>query len=160
VPYANRPLGEQAVGLEGEARLELTPRATVWLNTSWVRAEDLGTPASARLLTDVPQVRFNAGVSLPLGPYLAFDVVFRYASERRNNSRSVLELIRRYSLPAYATVAAQLRTELLFEHLELSVLGQNVFNMEYADDAARPDRVAAGVPRETVQVFANAKVVF
>lgn len=160
VPWANRPLGVQALGLEGEARLELTARATVWINVSWVRAEDRGTPATARLLTDVPQVRLNAGVSLPLGRYLAFDVITRYASERRNNSRSVLELIRRYTLPAYATFAAQLRTEQLFEHLELAIVGQNVFNLEYADDATRPDRVPGGVPRETAQVFATARVVF
>lgn len=160
VPYRNRPLGVQAIGLEGEARLELTQRATAWLNASWVRAEDVGTPPSARLLTDVPQVRLNAGVSFPLGPYLNFDVITRLASERRNNSRSVLELIRRYTLPGYATVAAQLRTERLFDHLELIVLGQNVFAWEYADDAMRPDRVTNGVPRETYGIFGTARVTF
>lgn len=160
VPMTNRPLGVQALGVEGEARFEVTSRATAWLNASWVRAEDLATPATARLLTDVPQLRFNAGFSLPIGPYLAFDVIARYASERRNNSRTVLELIRRYTLPAYATFAAQLRTELLFDHLELAVLGQNVFNLEYADDAFRPDRVSGGVPRETVTVFGTVRVVF
>jgi outer membrane receptor protein involved in Fe transport len=160
VPYANRLLGVQAVGLEGEARLELTRRLSGWVNVSWVRAEDLTTPQQARILTDVPQIRVNGGVSLPIGKFLNVDLVGRYVSERRNNSRSVLELIRRYTLPGYATFTAQLRTEPLFDHLELVVLGQNVFNFEYADDAYRPDRVTAGVPRETWQVFGQAKVSF
>ncbi len=158
VPYRNRPLGVQAVGAEGEARLELTRRLTAWVNAGWVRAEDLATPAQARLLTDVPQVRLNAGFSLPVGPFLNVDVITRFASERRNNSRSVLELIRRYTLPGYTTVAAQLRTEPLFDRVELLVIGQNVFNFEYADDATRPDRTTAGVPRETVQVFGTVRV--
>lgn len=160
VPYANRQLGVQALGLEGEARLELTQRLDFWLNASWVRAEDLTAPTQSRILTDVPQIRASGGASLPLGPWLNLDLVARFASERRNNSRSVLELIRRYTLPGYATFTAQLRTELLFDHLELVVLGQNVFNFEYFDDAARPDRVTAGVPRESWNVFAQARVGF
>ncbi len=158
VPWANRPLGVQALGLDGEARLELSRRANAWVNAAWVRAEDLGTPAQSRLLTDVPQVRFNAGLTIPIGPYLNFDVVSRFASERRNDSRSVLELIRRYTLPAYTVVTAQLRTEPLFDRVELGVLGQNVFNVEYSDDAVRPDRITGGVPRESVLVFGTVRV--
>jgi outer membrane receptor protein involved in Fe transport len=160
VPYRNRPLGVQAVGLEGDARYELTQRFAVWVNASWVRPEDLTAPTQSRILTDVPQVRMNGGVSLPIGRWLNLDLAARYASERRNNSRSVLELIRRYSLPANATVMAQLRTEPLFDRLELAVLGQNVFAHEYADDAARPDRMTAGVPRESWLVFASARLGF
>lgn len=160
VPYVNRLLGVQAIGLEGEARLELTQRLAVWVNASWVRAEDLTAPTQSRILTDVPQIRMNGGVSVPIGRWLNVDLVGRFASERRNNSRSVLELIRRYTLPGNATVTAQLRTEPLFDHLELLVLGQNVFNFEYADDATRPDRVTSGVPRETWQAFVQAKVGF
>lgn len=159
-PYANRLQGVQALGLEGEARLELTSRFNFWLNVSWVRAEDLSTPTQSRLITEVPQIRVNAGTSIPLGPWLNLDFVARYASERRNNSRSVLELIRRYTLPGNATFTAQLRTEPLFDHVELIVLGQNVFNTEYADDAARPDRVTGGVPRARFNVFGQVKVSF
>jgi outer membrane receptor protein involved in Fe transport len=160
VPYTNRPLGVQSYGLEGEARLEVTQRSVVWLNASWQRAEDLGTPATGRLLTDVPQVRLNAGFSLPLGRWLDVDVVLRHASERRNDSRSVLEQIRRYTLPAYTLVSAQLRTEPLFDHLELGVLGQNLFTVDYADDVPRPDRMPGGVPRESLLVFGTARVIF
>ena len=70
----------------------------------------------------------------------------------------MLELIRRYTLPAYTVVTAQLRTEPLFDRVELGVLGQNVFNVEYADDAVRPDRVTGGVPREGVRVFGTVRV--
>ncbi len=159
-PFSNRLLGVQSIGLEGEARLELTQRLHVWLNASWVRAEDLSTPAQSRLLTDVPQLRANGGVTLPLGPWLNLDFVARFASERRNNTRSVLELIRRYTLPGYATFTAQLRTEPIFDHVELLLLGQNVFNFEYADDATRPDRVPGGVPRDGWSLFGQAKVSF
>ncbi len=156
----NRPQGTHAFGAEGEAKLKLTSRAGAFLNASWFRGEDLAIFAQARMITDVPQARLNAGFTLPLGRWLTFDVTFRYASERRNNTRSVLELVRRFVLPAYTVVNAQLRTELLFEHLELSVLGQNVFNMEFADDAARPDRLTGGVPRELWLVMGGARLVF
>lgn len=160
VPWTNRPLGVQSYGVEGEARLEVTRRGLGWVNAAWQRAEDLGTPATGRLLTDVPQVRLNAGFSLPLGPWLNVDLVLRYGSERRNNSRSVLEQIRRYTLPAHTLVTAQLRTEPLFDHLELAVYGQNVFVFEYADDLPRPDRLPGGVPRETLLVFGTVRIFF
>ncbi|MFT3708356.1 MAG: TonB-dependent receptor [Archangium sp.] len=160
VPYANRLLGVQSVGIEGEARLELTNRFTTWVNASWVRAEDLTAPVQSRILTDIPQIRMNGGVSLPVGRWFNVDLSARFASERRNNSRSVLELIRRYTIPGYATVNAQIRTELLFDHLEFAVLGQNVFNFDYVDDAARPDRVTAGVPRETWSAYFQTRLVF
>ena len=160
VPYTNRPIGMQSWGLEGEARYELTSRGVAWFNVAWQRAEDLGTPSTGRLLTDVPQVRFNAGFTLPLGPWLNLDFIARYHSERRNPSRSVLEQIRRYTLPAYTVVSAQLRTEPLLDHLELGVLGQNVFTFDYADDVPRPDRVPNGMPRESILIFGTVRVFF
>lgn len=160
VPYSNRPQGVQSWGFEGEARLEATRRGTAWLNASWQRATDVATPAIGHFLTDVPQLRFNAGFSLPLGPYLNADLLVRYGSERRNTSRSVLEQLRRFTLPPYTVVTAQLRSEPLFGHLELSLTGQNVFVFDYSDDVPRPDRVPAGVLRETLFVYATAKVAF
>jgi outer membrane receptor for ferrienterochelin and colicin len=160
VAYTNRALGLQLFGAEGEARLKTFGRAQVFVNASWVRAEDLSTPKTAQLLTDVPQIRLNAGASFPIGSFLNAEVMASYWSERRNNSRSVLELIRRYTLPAATVVSAQLRTELIFNVLELSVLGQNVFLTDYFDDAPRPDRTVAGVPREGLSFFLRAKVVF
>jgi outer membrane receptor protein involved in Fe transport len=154
VPYANRTAGVFVVGADGEARLDVG-RMGAFVNASWFRAFDNGTPASAQLLTDTPQVRLNSGISLPLGPWFAFDVNFTYGSERRNNQRTILELQRRYDLPAYAIVGAQIRTEPLFDHIELAVTGSNVFNFLRADDAPRMDatRTPFGVPREGWGVF-------
>ncbi|MBX7102008.1 MAG: TonB-dependent receptor, partial [Myxococcaceae bacterium] len=157
-PFSNRPQGVRVLGLEGEARVELSRRAAAWVNASFSRAEDLGTVSTARLLTDTPQARFNAGLSLPLGPYLAFDATVRVGAERQNDARSVLELIRRYQLPAYAIVGAQLRTEPLFDHLELGLTVQNAFNFQLADDVPRPDRITPGVPREGATGFLYARL--
>jgi hypothetical protein len=87
-------------------------------------------------------------------------VITRFASERRNDSRTVLELLRKYTLPPSTIFTVQLRTEPLFDHLVLAVLAQNVFNLDRADDAFRPDRVTGGVPREGLLVFGSARVVF
>ncbi len=160
VPYSNRPQGVRVFGFEAEARAELSGRSAVFVNASFFRAEDNATLPAGRLLTVTPQARLNAGFSLPLGPYLNFDVTTRFAAERRNNSRSTLELIRRYRLPGYLLVGAALRSELLFDHVELAVIAQNVFDFDYADDVPRPDRITAGVPREGVFVFGTVKVEF
>lgn len=154
IPYANRTSGVFVFGADGEARLDVG-RMGAFVNASWFRAQDNGTPQSAHLLTDTPQVRLNIGTSLPLGPWFAFDVTLRYGAERRNNQRSTLELLRRYTLPAYAVVGAQIRTEPILEHFELAISAQNVFDLEFADDAARMDatRTPGGVPREGWGVF-------
>lgn len=154
VPYNNRTSGVFVFGADGEARLDVG-RMGAFLNASWFRGLDNGTPESAQLLTDTPQVRLNSGISVPLGPWFALDVNFRYGAERRNNQRTTLELLRRYTLPAYAIVGAQIRTEPLFDHVELAVSANNVFNFRLADDTARMDstRIPGGVPREGWGVF-------
>lgn len=157
-PFVNRPQGVQSFGLEGDARLELLSRSAVWLNSSWFRVEDLGAASNGRLITDQPQVRVNAGFSLPLGPFLNFDVILRHASERRSDARTALEQRRRYVLPPTFLVGAQLRTEPLFDRVELVVIGQNVFNLDWSDDATRPDRMPGGVPREPFQIFGTVRV--
>lgn len=157
-PWVNRTQGVQSFGLEGEGRLELVSRSAVWLNSSWFRVEDLGAAQNGRLVTDQPQVRFNAGFSLPLGPFLNFDVIVRHASERRSDARTALEQRRRYVLPPTLLLGAQLRTEPLFDRFELVLLGQNVFDLAWADDAARPDRMPGGVPREPFQIFGTLRV--
>lgn len=156
VPYSNRRSGVLVFGADGEARIE-AGRLVAFVNGSWFRAQDMSTPTSGYLLTDVPQGRLNAGASLPLGPWLTFDVTLRVGTERRNNQRTTLELLRRYTLPAYGLVGVQLRTEPILDHFELALNVSNVFDLDYEDDAARPDRmkdstrpdrVRYGVPRE------------
>jgi outer membrane receptor protein involved in Fe transport len=148
VPLRNRELGVRVFGVEAEARLEASKRANAWVNASFFRAEDLELPSQSRLLTDTPQARFNAGVSMPIGDWVNFDVVVRAGAERRNNSRSVLELIRRYKIPAYSLITAQLRTELIAEHFELALVAHNLFDHDMRDDVPRPDRVPGLLPRE------------
>ncbi|ATB48657.1 membrane protein [Corallococcus macrosporus DSM 14697] len=148
VPLRNRELGVRVYGVEGEARLEASKRAYAWLNASISRAEDLELPAQSRLLTDVPQARFNAGVTMPIGAYVNFDVVVRTGAERRNNSRSVLELIRRYKIPSYSLITAQLRTEPILEHFEVALVAHNLFDNDLRDEVPRPDRVPNLLPRE------------
>ncbi len=153
VPVRNRELGVVVYGVEGEARLEASKRATTWINASLFRAEDQAVPANHRYLTDTPQARFNAGVSMPIGDFINFDVVVRAGAERRNNTRSVLELIRRYKIPAYGLITAQVRTEPMGDHFELAVVVQNVFDSDLRDDVPRPDRMPGLVPREGVSAF-------
>ncbi|MFE8599643.1 TonB-dependent receptor domain-containing protein [Archangium violaceum] len=153
VPVRNRELGVLVYGVEGEARLEASRRATTWINASLFRAEDQALPANHRFLTDTPQARFNAGVSMPIGDFINFDVVVRAGAERRNNTRSVLELIRRYKIPAYGLITAQVRTEPIGDHFELAVVVQNVFDSDLRDDVPRPDRMPSLIPREGVSAF-------
>jgi hypothetical protein len=148
----------QVVGVEGEAKVELSFRTWFWANASFFRAEDLDGPPS--LLTDVPQARFNAGFSLPLGRWLNLDTQVRVGAERRNNIRTVLEQIRRYRLPSYAVLSAQLRTERIAEHFELAVLATNVFDHVLVDDAPRPDRTPGQVPREGQQAFITVRAFY
>jgi outer membrane receptor protein involved in Fe transport len=148
VPLRNRELGVRVYGIEAEARLEASKRANAWVNASFFRAEDLELPSQSRLLTDTPQARFNAGLSMPIGDWVNFDVVVRAGAERRNNSRSVLELIRRYKIPAYSLITAQLRTEPIAEHFEVALVAHNLFDHDLRDDVPRPDRVPGLLPRE------------
>jgi outer membrane receptor protein involved in Fe transport len=156
-PVRNRELGVRVYGVEGEARLEASKRAVAWINASLVRAEDLELPAQSRLLTDTPQARFNAGVSMPIGEWLNFDVLVRAGAERRNNSRSVLELIRRYKIPAYSLITAQFRTEPIFGHFEVSAVAHNLFDADLRDDVPRPDRVPGLLPREGLSGFVTVR---
>ncbi|TSC25896.1 TonB-dependent siderophore receptor [Corallococcus sp. Z5C101001] len=153
VPLRNRELGVRVYGVEAEARLEASKRAAAWVNASLSRAQDLELPDQARLLTDVPQARFNAGVSMPLGDWVNLDVVVRSGAERRNNSRSTLELIRRYKIPAYSLITAQLRTEPIWDHFEVTLFAQNLFDHDLRDDVPRPDRITALLPREGVSGY-------
>jgi hypothetical protein len=69
----------------------------------------------------------------------------------------VLELIRRYQIPAYSLITAQLRTEPIAEHFEVSVVAQNLFDHDLRDDVPRPDRVPGLLPRESQSVYLNVR---
>ncbi|AKF82254.1 membrane protein [Myxococcus fulvus 124B02] len=160
VPLRNRELGVRVYGIEGEARLEASKRANAWFNASISRAQDMELPSQSRLLTDTPQARFNAGVSMPIGAWVNFDVVVRTGAERRNNSRSVLELVRRYKIPAYSLVTAQIRTEPILDIWEVSLVAHNVFDHDLRDDVPRPDRVTGNLPREGMSGYLTVRAHF
>jgi len=90
---------------------------------------------------------------MPIGDWVNFDVVLRAGAERRNNSRSVLELIRRYKIPAYSLITAQVRTEPIAEHFEVALVAHNLFDHDMRDDVPRPDRVPGLLPREGQSVY-------
>jgi hypothetical protein len=90
---------------------------------------------------------------MPLGAWLNLDLTVELGAERRNNSRSALEALRRYRLPAYSLVTVQLRTETLAERFTFALTARNLFETGLADDVLRPDRMPGGVPREGVSAF-------
>lgn len=146
-PLQNRDPGLDVKGVEAEARFEASARAAVFVNYSWFHAVDLAALAPEfERLTDVPQYRMNLGLQLPVGPYLNLDVVTLLGAERRNNDLSKLEALHHFKIPAYALVNVQLRTEMLFDHLEVALLGTNVLQQQYRDDVGRPDRVSDLLP--------------
>jgi outer membrane receptor protein involved in Fe transport len=146
VPLSNR-LGVRVFGLEGEARLDTGSRTSAWANTSWFRAIDVATPPAFQLLTEIPQARLNAGVSLPIWDVLNLDLLIQVGSERRSGARGGLEILRRWRIPAYSSVAAQLRTEVLADRFTAALTVRNALDEEQIDDAPRMDRVPGGVPR-------------
>lgn len=146
-PLQNRDPGIDVKGAELELRFEASARANAFLNYTWFRAVDLAALSPEfELITDVPQYRLNVGFQLPVGPYLDFDLLTRLGAERRNSDLSKLAALHHFDIPAYALVTAQLRTETLFNHLELALAGYNVTQTRYADDVPRPDRVPGLLP--------------
>lgn len=159
VPVTNR-LGIQTFGAEAEARVDVSRRVNVWINVSWFRAFDDEPPAGFELLTDLPQGRLNAGLSIPIGELLNFDLAAELGTERRNNSRARLEALRRYRLPPYNLVTAQLRTDVLWDHVQFAAVCRNVFQTDLVDDAYRPDRMSGGVPREGLSALLTVRATY
>ncbi|HZN92320.1 MAG TPA: TonB-dependent receptor [Myxococcales bacterium] len=154
VPLSNRP-GVYVVGAEAEARLETGSRASGWANTSWFRAMDAATPSAFQLLTEVPQLRFNSGFTLPVWELLDLDVLVQVASERRSNARTGLELLRRWRIPASSSIVVQLRTGPIAGHFTGALTVRNALDEDRVDDAPRMDRVPGGVPRGGRSIFGS-----
>lgn len=157
-PLSNR-LGVRSLGAEAEARMDISRRANVWLNASFFRDWDLETALpNYWLLTDLPQGRLNLGVSMPIGEWLDVDLTLETGTERRNDARSALEVLRRYRIPAYHLISAQVRTERLFDAFELALVVRNLFQQDLVDDPFRPDRVTGLVPREGLSAFLTVRM--
>lgn len=162
IPLQNRSLGVRVAGAEAEARLEVTSRAYTFLNYSMFRAWDLASPEGFQYLTDVPQYRLNWAAQIPLGRWVNFSVLAQAGAERRNNGRSSLEVLRHWQVPAYFLFGAQLRSEPLFDHVDLALTAQNVFNYDLKDDVPRPDagRMPGLLPREGFGVYGTLRARF
>ncbi|MBI5544726.1 MAG: TonB-dependent receptor, partial [Deltaproteobacteria bacterium] len=161
-PLQNRSLGVRVFGAEAEVRFEVSSRAFTSINYSWFRATDLAAPDGFQYLTDVPQHRLNWAGQIPLGRWVNFALLAQAGAERRNNGRTKLEVLRQYRIPAYLLLGAQLRTEPLFDHLDLALTGQNVLNYSLQDDVPRPDsnRMPGLLPREGLGAYLTARVRF
>ena len=160
-PLQNRDPGIDVKGVELELRFEASARANAFVNATYFHAVDLAAVASQfENITDVPQYRLNLGLQLPVGPYLDFDLVAELGAERRNSDLSKLQALHHYAIPAYALVNAQLRTETLFEHLELGLAAYNLLQQSYQDDVPRPDRVPDLLPGPgfSAQLFVRVKL--
>ena len=154
VPLSNRP-GVYVVGAEAEARLETGSRASGWANTSWFRAMDAATPSAFQLLTEVPQLRFNSGFTLPVWELLDLDVLVQVGTERRSNARTGLELLRRWRIPASSSIVVQLRTGPIAGHFTGALTVRNALDEDRVDDAPRMDRTPGGVPRGGRSIFGS-----
>ena len=148
----NREVGVDVFGAELEARIERGPRSFTVLSFSWFRARDNNPdiPEELHLLTDVPQYRANLGTQIPLAGFLNLSGLLQLGAERRNNARSPLEIRRRWSIPAYALLSAQLATEPFGGGWSLALVGENLLDEAYRDDVPRPDRIPDQLPREGV----------
>ncbi len=150
IPLKNRDQGVNVFGAEAELRFEVSSRAYTFLNYSYFRAYDLAAPEGFQYLTDVPQYRINWAAQIPIGKWVNFAVLAQAGAERRNNGRSKLEVLRHYQIPAYLLFGAQLRTEPIFDHVDVALGAQNITNYDLKDDVPRPDagRMTGLLPRE------------
>lgn len=141
--------------LEGVARFG--ERSRLFVNTSWFRAETAFTgQQDSSYITDVPQLRFNLGFDLAVLSWLNVHLGVQYGSERRNNIRRQLEMLRSYRIPAYTLVRAGLSTEpILFGHLAVYFFATNVFDHDMRDPLPRPDRLPGMIPRAPFSFMAG-----
>lgn len=154
----NNEGGVRVVGLEAEARYDwATLGGATFANVSWAQARDLGVDENApefSLLTDVPQLRGNLGVIVPIGSFASVGFNAQVGSERRNNTRTMTEAARPFRIPAYGLLGASLRTrEVLGVELQASVF--NLTDLGYVDDVPRPDQLPGLLPREGVHALVS-----
>jgi outer membrane receptor protein involved in Fe transport len=158
----NPPLSNEysvlVYGLEAEVRFEVSSRGFTLMNYSWQRATDLLLDPGFNLLTDVPQYRFNWMAQIPIGSWMNFSAVVSLGAERQNDSRTVLESLRPWDIPAYTLVGFQLRTQPIFDRFELAVQVQNAFNYNYLDDVPRPDRDPGLLPGPGTAIYGLIRV--
>jgi outer membrane receptor for ferrienterochelin and colicin len=145
------------LGTEVEGVARFGERSRLFVNTSWFRAETSFTgEQDSSYITDVPQLRFNLGFDLAVLSWLNVHLGVGYGSERRNNVRRQLEMLRSFRIPAYTLVRAGLSTEpILFDHLALYFQATNIFDHDIRDPLPRPDRLPGLIPRAPFSFMAG-----
>jgi hypothetical protein len=125
------------------------------VNLAWYRAFDGSANPGFDLLTAVPQVQATAEVGLPLPADLSLVMTAFFGSERRNNTRTPLETLRRWQIPAYACVNATLLWQRLPGGVEAQLTLQNALQSDLRDDVPRPDfdRMPGLLPREGLSAW-------
>jgi outer membrane receptor protein involved in Fe transport len=154
--YANiESLG--ILGAEVEGVVRFGKRSRFFVNSSWFRAETAFTDRQdSSYITDVPQLRFNLGLDLAVLSWLNVHLGVGYGSERRNNVRRQLEILRSFSIPAYTLVRTGFSTgPILFDHLALYFHATNIFDYDMRDPLPRPDRLPGLVPRAPFSFMAG-----
>jgi outer membrane receptor protein involved in Fe transport len=138
------------LGTEVEGVARFGRRSRVYLNSSWFRAwVKASGETEESYITDVPQMRLNAGLDLGVLDFLNFHLGVIYGSERRNNLRQRMDVLRSYSLPAYTVVRVGLSTEpVLFDHLAFFAYLYNAFDEDLRDPAPRVDHMTGMLPRD------------
>jgi len=145
------------LGTEVEGAARFGERSRLFVNTSWFRAEtSYAGEQDSSYITDVPQLRFNLGFDLAVLSWLNVHLGVGYGSERRNNVRRQLEMLRSFRIPAYTLVRAGLSTEpILFDHLALYFQATNIFDHDMRDPLPRPDLLPGLIPRAPFSFMAG-----
>jgi hypothetical protein len=151
---ANRSPGEQCVGAEGEVRYDWRKIISVFANISWVLGQDRALADAApafSFLTEAPALRANGGLIIPIANVLSLATTVTYGSERRSDTRSVVEVQRDWSIPAYMLLSGTLKSAPIGGWFEIAVSIYSVKLMgRELDPVLRPDRLPGLLPREGV----------
>ncbi|HUU01346.1 MAG TPA: TonB-dependent receptor [Myxococcota bacterium] len=137
------------LGTEVEGTARFGKRNRLFVNSSWFRAEATSAgQQQGSYITDVPQMRLNLGLDLSVLSWLNAHIGVRYGSERRNNVRRPLEMLRAFQIPSYVVVRLGLTTEpVLFDHFAIFAFAYNIFDQDMRDPSPRPDRLPGLIPR-------------
>ncbi len=144
-PLTNRA-ETRVFGVEGKGRIDLSPRDRISAAMAWFRGLDTQAPPGKDLLTDVPQLRFILEAQLALSGMFDLHLGATFGAERRNDARSQLEALRRFSIPAYALLDATLITRPVARHFTFALTLENLLDSTYLDAVPRPDRITGLLP--------------
>ncbi len=157
-PYNNRDGVIRVFGAEGEGRMVFSSRDWISGGMAWFRAIDSRAPEGRNLLTTMPQLRLIIRSQMGIGNWLDLHVGALFGAERRNNARSSLESLRRFSIPPYAIVDVTLQTRPIAERVSFALTANNLLDVPYQDDVPRPDRMEGLLPGPGISARLTARM--